>query len=691
MTHKLIRRTSLALAIASAIPIVHAGAMEEMLIVGVRDNRVSEGATGLTLDIKNTPQSISLVTREMMEAFGASDINSALELATGVRVERWETNRTNYISRGFEIKNTQIDGVGLPNNWGLVKGAVDAFGYEKIEVIRGANGLLTGIGNAAGTINYVRKRPSNTPEGLIRITGGSYDRYRMEVDYSTPFTDSGEWAGRVVLAREDANSYLRGKSDDRTFVYGVIDGQLTDNSTLAVGYSYQDANTNGTMWGGLVFTNSDGTQAEWSRSASTAQNWTYWDTDSHTAFVEYTYHFANDWSAQLSYNYRKLEDDSELFFAYTLTGLDPQTGAGLIGLPGKWPTEDEAHLVDLKFTGQYTLVGNAHDAVFGVSHSEGERDQFMHPVDFSEPAFGVLPPFPYGGNAVPQPAWGPKTLDSETDDTLTRYYGATRLNLGRFKAVLGFNAIEFERDATNQASKLSEREISPYVGLTFDITDHLLAYASYSDIYEPQDKYDVTGAYLAPSKGVNYEVGVKGEWLDSRLLTTLAWFKADQEELGVYAGMNPSTGQYFYTGEDVYSEGFEVEVSGRITDYITVNLGLTSLELEDEEGEDTYKWVPREMANVAVIASLPQLEAVTFGLSGNWQSKTSRVDAYTGVEVKQDSYLTLDAFLRWDVDAHSSVQLNVDNVTDEKYITSLFEIGYYAPPRIYSLSYTYRF
>lgn len=127
-----LRRLSLALAVTFVASTSYGQeAIEEILIVGIRDNRTSEGATGLALDIKSTPQSISLITREMMDSFGASDINSALDMATGVQVERWETNRTNYLSRGFEIKNTQIDGVGLPNNWGLVTGAIDAFGYEK--------------------------------------------------------------------------------------------------------------------------------------------------------------------------------------------------------------------------------------------------------------------------------------------------------------------------------------------------------------------------------------------------------------------------------------------------------------------------------------------------------------------------------------------------------------------------------
>lgn len=146
--------------------------VEKILIVGIRTDRVSKGATGLTMEINETPQSISLITSDLLKNHSINNINDALKLATGLTVEEWETNRTNYTSRGFDIKNTQIDGIGMPNGWGIVTGAMESYGYEEIEVIRGANGLLTGVGNSAGTINYVRKRPTNENQGEVGFSIG---------------------------------------------------------------------------------------------------------------------------------------------------------------------------------------------------------------------------------------------------------------------------------------------------------------------------------------------------------------------------------------------------------------------------------------------------------------------------------------------------------------------------------------
>ncbi|BFM07831.1 TonB-dependent siderophore receptor [Halioxenophilus aromaticivorans] len=675
----------------SALAVAQAEAIEEVFILGVRDNRISEGATGLALDIQSTPQSISVVSREMMDNYGAASINEALDLAPGLSVERWETNRTNYLSRGFEIKSTQVDGVGMPNSWGLVEGEIDSYGYEKVEVIRGANGLLTGVGNASGTINYVRKRPLNSAQGEVGVQAGSYDNYRLQADYSTPFNASASWAGRVVLAVEESGSYIDGKLDDRAFVYAVVDGQVGDNGTLAFGYSYQEANSEGNMWGGLVFTNSDGTQAEWSRSATTAQNWTYWDNTNETGFIEYTYHLPKDWNLKLSYDYRALSSDSELFFAYTTTGLDPTTGEGLVGWPGKWPSEDEADILEIKLSGGFSAWGQDHQLIAGFSQAKTENVQYQYPFALTEPAYGPLPAFPYALNAIPRPQWQGRVFSSATDDSLDRAYAALQLSVGLANVIAGVNAIDFTREATALGNNLKESEVSPYLGITVDLTDRVMGYVSYSDIYQPQDYLNANDNYLAPTKGENYELGVKATWLDDRLISNLAVFKADQQGLGVYAGFNPNTGQYFYTGEDIVSEGVELEISGQINDYVQVSGSLTRLDIENQQGETTYQWVPETSAKFSLSAQLPSQPDVALGLSGRWQDDTSRVDSYTGGNVKQGAYAVFDVFAHWDVNSQSRVKLNVKNLANEKYITSLYEIGYYAAPRTYELSYQLNF
>lgn len=671
--------------------------LDAILVVAQRAGRVSNGATNLDLDIKDTPQSISVVSSEQMQRFGADSLNEALRLATGIQVEEWETNRSNYTARGFDIANTQIDGVGLPNGWGIVTGAMDTFGYEKLEVIRGANGLLTGVGNAAGTINYVRKRPTNQAEGSAGISYGSWGTTRGEVDYSTPFTDDGTWAGRIVAAHEEGDSWLRGKDDRRDFVYGVVDGQIGENGTLTLGYSWQDARTNGNMWGALGFMYSDGTQARWDRGASTTQDWTYWDTTSQTAFAEYVHQLGADWQLKLAYNHRDVRNDDRLFYATDLngTGLEPGTNLGLYGYP--WGGEDElkADLVSATLNGHFQMWGRDQEVMLGVgwSQSENINSQFAGALCSGAPCGYIeMPGFPWAGNVVPEPLWGESSVYSTLDERLKRAYGATRLSFtDRLKAVVGFNYAEYHRDGANYgvAFDQTESETSPYAGLTYDFSPNVLGYVSYSDIYQPQSQSDADGRYLDPTKGANYEVGVKADWLDKRLLTTLAVFRAEQSGLATGAGYNDQ-GQFYYEGVDVESKGVELEATGRLSEHVDLVAGYTALKLTGADGDDTYRWVPRRTANLVLSARVPSYTALSFGIGGRWQSAISNVES-NGFTVRQDSYAVFNGFVGWDFQPNATLRLNVNNVVDETYINTLRYSGYYGAPRNYTLSLNYRF
>jgi outer-membrane receptor for ferric coprogen and ferric-rhodotorulic acid len=666
--------------------------MEYVLVTAKRTERVSRGATGLDLDLTETPQSISIISSDLMTRFATNDINEALRLATGVTVEAWETNRTNYMARGFDIKNTQLDGIGMPNDWGIVTGDIDAYQYEKIEVIRGANGLLTGVGNSAGTLNFVRKRPTNSRQGEFSFSAGSDNLYRAEGDYNAPLGDN--WAARITGAYEKSDSYLRDLQNDRGFVALAVDGQIGDRSTLTLGYTNQRTQTDGNMWGALVLDYVDGTQAEFPRSASPAQDWSAWNTRFESAYAEYTFELADTWELKASYNYRDMGDDSKLFYVYSFGGLELDN-TGLWGWPGRYDTSVNSSLVDVNVAGHFSAFGQDHEAIFGVAWSESRTGLTNYSIPEDSPAWGELPAFPFAGDLIPEPLWGDEQFYSVLNQEMKRAYGATRLQFGdRWHAVLGFNWTEYHRDGTQAdgpPTDQTEKEISPYAGVMFDVTRNTMLYASYSDIYQPQDQYDINLEYLDPSKGVNYEVGAKASWLDDRLVTSIAFFKAEQENLATLGGVTEDL-QYWYTGIDVESKGVELEVAGKINDYLGINAGFTSLSLDgvDDEGS-VYPWVPRRSANIWLTSKLPTFTALELGLGGRWQSDVFNADTASTGPVRQDSYTVLNAYATWSINDKLWMRVNADNLTDEKYITSLYNVGYYAAPAQYKLAMGFRF
>ncbi len=663
--------------------------IEKISIIGVRQDRMSKGATGLTMELNETPQSISVINTQLMEDFAANNVNDALALATGITVDKSETNRTSYRSRGFGVKSTQVDGVGLPNSWGLVTGDIESYGYQEIEVIRGANGQLTGVGNSAGTINYVRKRPTNENEGEVGITLGSYDEKRIEADYSILLTESGSWAARVVAVLEDSESYLDGLEDERSYVSFVVDGQVTDNSTIAFGASYQDADTDGNMWGGLVFNYSDGTQAEFDVSASPAQDWTKWDTINANAFVEYTHEFDNDWEIKATYNRQDSKDNGKLFYIYA-SDFDSETNLGLAGYPGQWGGDFNANLFDVTAKGEYSLFNQNHELMIGTSLSDSNDITFTNPATtYSDAAWGLLPAFPFATDAIAEPTWDDRVNYSEIDVTLTRVFGSTKLNItDDFFVVAGFNAINYKREGDSNGVEIDndENEISPYLAATYSINEDINLYVGYSDIYQPQEEYNIDGEFLNPSKGVNLEIGLKTQWFDDNLLATFALFSAEQENIAAFAGVD-SAGLNYYEGTDIESTGFELEVTGQVTDNLNLVFGYVFLDIEDAFGEDTNKWVATDTLNFSLAYNLPALPELSVGLGGKWQSSTE--NETNGV--KQGSYALINAFARWNISKDLTVQANIDNITDEKYITSLETVGYYGAPVNGRISVSYSF
>src|SRR5690606_17357330 len=213
------------------------------------------------------------------------DISSMLGMTTGVNVDATETDRTVFNARGFDITSMHVDGIGVPFG-GTFVGALDTAVYDKVEVLRGSNGLITGLGNPSGTVNYVRKRPGNEFAAHTTLMVGRWDNRRLVADVSTPLTDSGSWAARVVGVHRDSDSWLDLDANQRTVGSLAIDGQLADALTLALGYTRQDNNSDGVLWGAVPMIYRNGVQADFDIATTTSMDWTYWDTLTESAFVE---------------------------------------------------------------------------------------------------------------------------------------------------------------------------------------------------------------------------------------------------------------------------------------------------------------------------------------------------------------------------------------------------------------------
>ena len=191
-------------------------------------------------------------------------------------------------------------------------------------------------------------------------------------------------------------------------------------------------------------------------------------------------------------------------------------------------------------------------------------------------------------------------------------------------------------------------------------------------------------------KGVNAEVGVKAEWLNKSVLTTLAAFTAKQTGLATFGGVISGTGtsldgQYWYEGKDVKSKGFEAEATGRIAKDTKLTVGYTHLNLTGPDGNDIYEWVPRNTVNFRVDTRLAALPALRLGLGGRWQSDVSKIGS-----AKQSAYAVANAFAAYELSPAATVRVNVNNLFDKKFVGGLAYGAIYGAPRNASVTLEYK-
>lgn len=169
-------------------------------------------ATRLPLTQRETPQSISVVTRQKMDDFDLTTIDEVMSHVPGISVVTYDSERTEYYARGFAIQNFQYDGIPMRRDSAFSAGntLTDMVIYDRVEVLKGSTGLLTGSGEPGATINLVRKKPTRAFQGHVTASAGSWDSYRGEVDLSGAVNASGSVRARGVLAYQDRHSQLDG-------------------------------------------------------------------------------------------------------------------------------------------------------------------------------------------------------------------------------------------------------------------------------------------------------------------------------------------------------------------------------------------------------------------------------------------------------------------------------------------------
>lgn len=700
-----------------------------IVVTGVRDES-STVATGLPLSIAETPQSVTVVDRTRIEDFNLNSVNEVLAQTPGVAILNVDSNRTNFLVRGFPIRNFLLDGV--PTIYqvsGYENSAVgDVAIYDRIEVVRGAAALFTGIGDPSATVNLVRKRAPREADSYINMMAGSFDYYRIEADIGAPITDDGSVRARAVGAYTYADSYIARQHDNIPVLYGTIEADLTPTTSVRAGIDYLETDSRESGWGSVPVLFSDGTPTDLPTSYSTAANWTYWNRQLTTIFAGVEQKIGDDWLAKINYNRRDGFNTSALFAAPN--GYPNQDGTGL---PAPWSfygeVDQKEDAFDASLGGVVSLFGREHEVLVGGNYFKRDfsilRSAFASDMPDGFPTSGFPNILRFDG-AVPRPQIIKDDTPASTQDIRQMGgYGVVRLNPADWlKVIGGVRYTDFRTEQTNfladgtvngsNPGSVNETDrLTPYGGIVIDVVPTVSAYASYAQLFTPVTARDANNDILPPTTGTNYEAGLKATPLGDGFVMSLAGFYSEQKDVvqtdpNAVPNSLPDGGTPAISVPGISSRGVEAEVQGEPVRGLRLFASYTYTDSENADGDPFNTFLPQHIARAYGTYLLPG-DRLTVGGGVSFQSDiydTGPIpsgafdDSDNAVlapgRVEQDAFALVNLLARYKLSEQATVGINVDNLFDKTYYSSLrFAFGgaggFYGSPRTVMGNIRFRF
>lgn len=669
----------------------------------------SRVSLGKGQDVREVPQSISIVTRQRIEDQALGSVGEVMQQTTGVTVDYGGAGglggaATSFLSRGFQISNVQIDGA-----------SVDAFSqqlfdpnlamYDSVQVVRGANGLFSGNGEPGGAINLVRKRPTEQKQLLASAALGSWNRKQLELDVAGPLNADGSVRGRAVVAHTGKDFFYRGADSKNSLLYGIVEADVSRSTMVTLGASYDKLKS--TPWREGIPRAPNGDDLGLPRSTALMAGWSHYDKNVKEVFAQVDQQLAGDWKAKVQLNYQKVDSDSRL--ANLGGAVDPATGLGMewTGFSNDFRSEKKS--LDVHASGPFSLLGRKHQLLIGADWTKVSDDQDTY---YSEMG-SSLPPvnvYDFDPSKVPLAQSVRKTRSYPGyGATQKGLYGRVNLSLtdsltaiagGRY-ASYAYNTpyINYNADGSIRASGreyYSENGIfTPYVGLVYDLDKQWTAYGSVTEIHKSQANMlagPQPGTALDPIKGRSLELGMKGELADGKLQTAFALYRIERKGEAALDPRYPEaavgnlglTCCYVAQGK-IVSQGVDMEVSGQLARGWQLFAGYTYN--HNRNKTDPQKLVyssitPKHLFKLWSTYQLPgDLSPWTLGGGMTLQSTTyvsGTVNAFnpgsgqfdgpsTPFRFTQAGYAVWNASVQYRINRNWSATLNLNNVFDKTY------------------------
>ncbi len=632
----------------------------------------SQTATKTDTPILETPQSITVVTRDEMNDQNAQSVKQALRYTPGTMSD----TRAGFsgfdvmFARGFTL-DRYLDGLKLLGGANFTTPQIDPFELERIDVLRGPASTLYGQSSPGGLVNMISKRPTSERQGEVYLQAASHSQFQGGFDLAGPATADGSLLYRLTGLGRGGDSQVDFVKDERFSIAPAITWRPNADSELTVLARYQDAPKAGyynfVPADGSVLSNPNGTIPTSFYSGDPSFN-TLERKEWSIGYL-FEYRFADTWKVRQNLRYMRttgtvnqvlplfLEEDQRTLERYVMSDQ------GAI----------DAFGVDTQAEARFTTGPVRHTLLLGIDYQYTKEDDVLG-LDFGPP-IDIFAPTYF------QPVTAPAAI-SDTKQTQRQLgvYAQDQMKIDAWSLLLGIRHDNATTDTLDRMSGTtapqSDNAWSGRVGLVYVFDNQIAPYASYVTSFQPVPGIDYDGNALKPTEGQQFELGVKYAPLRENALITLALFDLTQRNVPTIDPDHPTFNRQ--TGK-VRTRGFEASAKASLADGWNVSAAYTYLDstvlsgTPENEGK-TPLYTPKNAVALWLehAFSGSNLAGLALGGGVRYVGSTFGNDANT-LEVPANTLVDLS--LRYDLGAVSPTmkglqfQVNATNLFDKVYVS----------------------
>ena len=653
-----------------------AGADEDaiqLVVTGEEDGYVVPNATTATrtdTPLRDIPQSIQVIPQEVLEDQGVIRLNDALRNASGVATSINSPRSQGFLVRGFSGASILRDGFRIIFGGNGNLGSAELSNLETVEVLKGPTSILSGVVQPGGVINLVSDRPLREPFYEVGLRVGNRGLIEPNLDISGPLTEEGDALYRLnALYRTEQSPRSNFDTEiERFFIAPTVSIEIGERTELTLRLEYTDdrrPNDNG-----LVAIGDSVADIPFDRNLGEPGDFA--DLQTLRVGYDFEHRFSDYWRIRNALRYTQ----SNVYTFGAFTGFGPlNETTGVLNRSFTAVDQDsDTYELQTNLVGEFSTGSITHNVLLGLDlYRNRSAELFL--IDFVPIPINIFNPI-YGATPNPLLLLDDRDFQSEALGVFLQDQITLAENL---KLLLGIRYESVQQEttvnpnalnpATSTSSQYDEAFI-PRLGIVYQPVEPVSLYASYAESFLPSNAADAQGLPLEPERGQQFEVGVRAELLEGRLVANLALFDLTKQNVAT-PDLNNFPAQ-IAIGEQ-RSQGIELDIVGEILPgwSLITNYAYTSAEITESNDANApagnrLAGAPEHNVNLWTTYEIQSgdLEGLSFALGFNYVSDRLGDNANS---FRLDDYFLTNAAIAYERDNWRAA-LNFRNLFDVDYI-----------------------